>query len=301
MSAWVAVSLLDESQEFQRLQAEDARASGAALGVEARVVYAESNAVLQIQQLYKLVRLPEAERPLAIVVETVVGEGLERVARAAAAAGVGWVLINRTVDYLDALRAQYPALAIGTVGTDQKEVGRIQGRQFRALLAKPEGTVLYVQGPPDTSVAKLRLEGVQEVLHGTGMNLQVLVGMWTEQSGAQAMKGWLRLRIAEEPVLVGCQNDAMAIGAKGALGEAKDRPQLAHLPFTGCDGLPDRGRRLVDEGALAATVVTPPNTGPAIRLLSDCKKAKQPFPRETLLAPVSYPAETALGARRRKL
>ena len=68
------------------------------------------------------------------MVETVVGEGLERVARAATAAGVGWILINRRVSYLEALRREFPRQALGAVGTDQTEVGRIQGRQFRALL-----------------------------------------------------------------------------------------------------------------------------------------------------------------------
>jgi ABC-type sugar transport system substrate-binding protein len=181
MTRWVVVSLLDEDQEFQRVQADDARASGGAVGIEARVVYAENNAVLQIQQLYKVRRLPEGERPLAIVVQTVVGGGLERVARAAAAAGVGWILINRTVSYWDSLRAQYPGLPIGMVSTDQKEIGCIQGRQFRALMPESRGTVLYIQGPPDTSAAKLRLEGAQEATRGTSIALRLLTGQWTEQ------------------------------------------------------------------------------------------------------------------------
>ena len=92
------------------------------------------------------------------MVETVTGEGLERVARNAADAGVGWVLLNRRVTYLDELRSTHPALPLSTVGTDQAEVGRIQGRQLRALLPGG-GPVLYVQGPPDTSVAQERLAG----------------------------------------------------------------------------------------------------------------------------------------------
>jgi ABC-type sugar transport system substrate-binding protein len=299
MNDWVAVALLSDEQEFQRLQAEDARAAAAAGGLQAQVVFAENNAVLQIQQLYKFVRLPAEERPLAIVVETVVGEGLERLARAAVSAGIGWILINRSVGYLEALRREHPRLAIGTVGTDQREVGRIQGRQFRALLPHGTGSVIYLQGPPDTSVAQQRLQGAEEAIRGSQVSLKILTGLWTEPSGAYAIKQWLRLKSTDEVHVVGCQNDAMAVGARNALVEAGDRPQLARLPVTGCDGLPAGGQRLVDARQLAATVITPPNTGPAIRLLAKSIATRSPFPAETLLAPASYPPEATLAARSR--
>ena len=38
--------------------------------------------------------------------------------------------------------------------------------------------------------------------------------------------------------------------------------------YTGCDGLPDGGQRLVREGVLAATVVTPSNAGPVAWMLA---------------------------------
>ena len=48
----LVVALLDENQEFQRLQAEDAKARAAETGVAVEVVFAENSAILQIQQLY---------------------------------------------------------------------------------------------------------------------------------------------------------------------------------------------------------------------------------------------------------
>jgi ABC-type sugar transport system substrate-binding protein len=82
------------------------------------------------------------------VVETVTGEGLERVARSAARAGIGWVLINRDAAYSDELRRLRSDLVISNVSVDNEEVGRIQGRQLRILL--PEGGhVLCGQGPPE--------------------------------------------------------------------------------------------------------------------------------------------------------
>ncbi len=295
----VAVSLLAEDQEFQRMQALDARAAGVRAGFEVNVTFSENSAILQIQQLYKFIHAPEAERPKAIIVETVVGEGLERVARAAARAGIGWILINRKVGYLATLRAEYPSLPIAAVSTDQEEIGRIQARQFLALVPSGRGLVLYVQGPPDTSAAQDRLRGAERGLAGTGMEMKIIDGLWTESSGQDAVKRWLRLKSSEGlfPSVIGCQNDAMAVGARHALASVPDRPELARVPLTGCDGLPDGGQRLVADGHLAATVITPSNTGPSVELVATALRTKQAPPAELLLRPSSFPAEPDLGRR----
>src|SRR5512139_436936 len=149
MTPRVVVGLLSDAQEFQLMQAADAREAGARAGLAVEVVFADNNAVQQIHQLFRYIHVPQDERPAAIVVETVTGEGLERVARNAVAAGIGWVLLNRQVPYVEALRQAYPGLAIANVTVDQEEVGQIQGRQLRALLPQG-GSVLYVQGPSDT-------------------------------------------------------------------------------------------------------------------------------------------------------
>jgi ribose transport system substrate-binding protein len=285
--------------EFQRFQAEDARSAAARQGFDLEVVFADNSAILQIQQLYKAIHRPAGQRVKAIVVETVVGEGLERVARAAAQAGIGWILINRRVSYLEELRRAHPALPIATVGTDQIEIGRIQARQFRVLVPAEQGAVLYVQGPADTSAARERLAGVQQGLAGSAIELRVLDGDWTEESGGRAVERWLRLRTSEgvRPALVGCQNDTMAVGAKKALEASKTRPDLAQLPLTGCDGLVEGGRRLVDQRQLASTVVTPSNTGPAIDLLARFLSTQQPPPAELQLSPASYPEIEELARR----
>ena len=76
-------------------------------------------------------------------------------------------------------------------------------------------------------------------------------------------------------------------------------PKLAELRVTGVDGLPDGGRRHVDHGILAATVITPSNTGPAIRLVGQTLQGRARFPREQLLTPSSYPDVAELVARPR--
>ena len=297
----VVVALLSAEQEFQRLQAEDARGAASASGLRTEVVFAEDSAIIQIQQLYKFVHRPPAERPIAIVVETVTGEGLERVARAAVQAGIGWLIVNRRVPYLDTLRKEFPALPIGAISTDQVEVGRIQARQILSLLPHGRRNVLYVQGPPDTSAAKERLQGVNEGLQASSAQLRQLEGLWTEASGQHVVERWLRLNPSDDarPDVVACQNDAMAVGARKALRARRDVPELAHVPVTGVDGLLQGGRALVDTGELAATVVTPSNGGPALHLLAQFVSTGRALPAQTVLKPESYPTEGALTVRER--
>jgi len=292
----VVVSLLTDQQEFQQMQAAAARSAAERAGLGVEVVFAENNAIVQIHQLFKHVHAAEAERPAAIVVETVTGEGLERVARGAVNAGIGWVLISRSVTYLDSLRAQRPDLPIGVVGIDNLEAGRIQGRQLRALLPKG-GAALYLQGPADTATATDRLRGAQEVIKGAGIELRVLNGDWTERGGEIIVTNWLRLKTSEgfRPAAVAAQNDSMAVGARRAL--SAQRPDWRDIALTGCDGLPEGGQRLVRVGELAATIITPTPAGRAVDLVARAFKGER-FPVRVDLTPNSFPPETELDKRR---
>jgi ribose transport system substrate-binding protein len=265
------------------------------LGLEIDVHFAQGHAVVQIQQLFKHIHADAAARPVALVVEPTAGDGLERVARNAVKAGVGWILINASAPYLDGLRAEHPELPIGMVGGDQREVGRIQGRQVVRLVGK-HGRVLCVQGPVDSNTAQERFAGLKESL-GEGSELRALNGDWTEGGGERSVGAWLRLKTAEafRPDVVASQNDSMALGARKAL--VKQHPDWRGVPLLGCDGLPQGGQKLVTEGELAATIVTPSNTGPAVQLLQRWLQDKKELPRAVLLAPQSFPAVEKLAAR----
>jgi len=65
MTARIVVSLLDERQDYSKLQAEDAKATAARRAVSVDVLFAENNALVQIQQLFSRIHAPEAERPAA--------------------------------------------------------------------------------------------------------------------------------------------------------------------------------------------------------------------------------------------
>jgi len=285
----LVVSLTSQDQEYQALQGQDAREAGRRLGVEVEVLFAEDNAVRQIQQLFQQVHAPESERPAALLVHTRVPDGLERVARNAARAGLGWFLLNRTAPYLERLRGEHPGLAIGAVTTDHAEIGHIHARQL-AGLCPDRSQVLYVQGPADAPSARLRLQGLEEALLGRGFELKVVNAEWTVASAEKAVAAWLRLRTSDlfQPSAVVCQNDLMARGARTAL--EKSRPEWAGLPFLGCDGLPGSGRRDVDEGRLAGTVVIPSCAGPAVELAVKWSRGRAVPPLDTVLPPSAYPA-----------
>jgi ABC-type sugar transport system substrate-binding protein len=293
--AKIVVALLNEDQEFQQVQAQDARDAARRLGLEVEVHFAQGHAVVQIQQLFKHIHAPAEARPLAIVVEPAASEGFERVARNAVKSGVGWILINTNAPYLDGLRSEHKELPIGMVGSDQKEVGRIQGRQIVQLLGK-QGRVLCVQGPAESATTQGRFQGLKEVL-GAQHELRALNGDWTEPGAERAVNSWLRLKTAESfrPDVVASQNDSMAIGAKKAL--LKQHPDWAGIPLLGCDGLPQGGQKLVSQGQLAATIITQSNTGTAIEFLQRWLAEKQELPREVLIQPNSFPPVEKLTPR----
>jgi ABC-type sugar transport system substrate-binding protein len=288
MAERIVVSLTSADQEYQALQGEDAREAGRRLGVDVEVLFAEDVAVLQIQQLFRAIHAGEGERPAALLVHTRVPDGLERVARNAVQAGMGWILLNRSAPYVDALRRERPAIAVAAVTTDHVEIGRIHARQL-ARICPDGGHVLYVQGPADASAASLRLQGLEEALRGRPHELKVVNGEWTAASAEKAIAAWLRLRTSDlfQPAVVVCQNDLMARGARAAL--ERLRPEWARLPFLGCDGLPKGGRLDVDEGRLAATITMPSCASPAIDLVVKWIRTGAVPPAQTVLAPSAYP------------
>lgn len=303
MNEKVVVSLPEKDNEYQVLQATDARTTGARLKLDVEVLYAEMSAVLQIQQLFKFVHA--TERPRAIIVEPVAADGLDRVAQKAAAAGIAWGILNSTVGYVEELRRQYPNLPVFAVGSDQVEIGRIQGRQMRTLLPSG-GTVLYIQGPLATSAARERLQGMLESIAGTKIHPVVLDAQWSEDSAEAAVRQWLRLKTSENVRvdLVAGQDDSMARGARRAVEAAAEvQKRWGDVPFLGIDGVPDVGQELVRTGQLTATVVMPSNTGPALEAVASWLKSKVLPTASVRVAVRSHPEEGELArkaaARRR--
>jgi ribose transport system substrate-binding protein len=205
-------------------------------------------------------------------------------------------VLNRDANYIEDLRKDSTA-AIFAISSDHVEIGRIQGRQFAALLPRG-GTVLYIQGPSENSAAKERTLGMQET---KPPNIQVIAlrGQWTEESSQRAVRSWLKLTTSQKATvdLIGAQDDSMAVGARKAFEELPnevDRERFLKLPFTGCDGLPKTGQAWVRSGLLAATVFVPPNTGQAIEMFVQAIQQKKRPPERVLTVPTSIPQLSAL-------
>ena len=292
----ILVSLTTDDNDYQLEQAQSADEAAKRLGVTAEIVYAGNDAISQSTQLLKAVQaLPEG-RPNAIVFEPVGGTALPQVARAAAAAGIGWAVLNREANYIEELRKNSNA-PIFVISSDHLEIGRIQGRQFAALLPRG-GTALYIQGPSENSAAKDRTAGLQETKPA---NIQIIAlrGQWTEESSQRAVRSWLKLSTSQKAAvdLVAAQDDSMAVGARKAFEELpeSDRERWVNLPFIGIDGLPKTGQSWVRSGLLAATVFVPPNTGQAMEMFVQAIQQGKRLPERVLTVPTSIPPLNALS------
>jgi len=156
----ILVSLTTNDNDYQIEQAKSAELMARNLGAEIQLLYANNDAITQSTQILKAIQSAEDERPDAVVFEPVGGTALPQVARAAASAGIGWAVLNRDANYISELRKVSSAPFFG-VTSDHLEIGRIQGRQFAALLPHG-GSILYIQGPAENPAAKERTVGMQE-------------------------------------------------------------------------------------------------------------------------------------------
>lgn len=294
------VSLTTNDNDYQQEQAASAEDAARRLGVGIQIIHAENDSITQSQQLLKIIQSDAASRPNAIIFEPVGATALPQVGRAAAAAGIGWVVLNRDTDYISELRktAKAPVFAITS---DHEEIGRIQGRQLAALLPRGGG-VLYIEGPSESSAARQRTSGMQET-KPPEIQIRALKAQWTETSAFKVVGSWLRLSTSREARidLIAAQDDSMAMGARKAFQEHSsdsDREKWLKLPFTGCDGLPRTGQAWVRNGTLAATVVVPPNTGLAIDMLVQAIRTGVQPPVCKLTVPTSFPSIEALAGNR---
>ncbi|HKV81802.1 MAG TPA: sugar ABC transporter substrate-binding protein [Candidatus Sulfotelmatobacter sp.] len=293
----VLISLTNNDNDYQQEQAAAAEKAARRLGVEVKIIHASNDPLVQSQQLLQYVQDSSKAKPDAIMFEPAGGTAFPQVARAAAAAGIGWVVLNFDVDYILDLRRQYK-VPMCTITSDHEEVGKIQGLQFAALLPNG-GSVLYIEGPNNSSAAKQRSVGMNK---SKPANIQVktLRANWTEESSYKAVTSWLRLQTSQHSRidLVGAQDDSMAMGARKAFGEIaeSDRARWMKIPITGCDGMPKTGQAWVRNGSLAATIYIRPNTDLAIEMLVEAFKSGTMMPDRKVTEPESIPSLAELAA-----
>jgi ABC-type sugar transport system substrate-binding protein len=288
-SRTVHAFFLTEENVFQREQVAAVESAARRHHLDLQVRYAESNALIQIQQLYESVHAKKGPAPDAIIVEPVAEEGMPRVARNAAAAGIGWAVLNAGTSYIPELRAKHPDVVLVGVAVDNVRAGEIQGAQALKLLAGRKGAnVLVVRGPLGTGATEDRAKGLEETLSGHDVSLFNVDTNWTRSDARTVVQEWLKLGRATPDLVVG-QNDEVAQGARDALGERLQPSQLGRVPFIGCDGLPAGGQELVKVGQLAATVVTPFPGERGVDVLAASFDGRRPSEPRIFTTPMSFP------------
>jgi ribose transport system substrate-binding protein len=292
------VSLTNDDNDYQQEQAAAADKTARRLGVNIKLIHANNDALAQSQQLLQYVQGAAEMRPDAIIFEPAGGTAFPQVARAATAAGIGWVVLNHEADYISELRRSFK-VPVFSISSDHEEVGKIQGKQFAALLPKG-GSILYIEGPANSSAARERTLGMNRT-KPANIQVKTMRANWTEESAYKTVSSWLRLSTSQETKidLVGAQDDSMAAGARKAFGEVAlgDRDRWLKIPFTGCDGMPKTGQAWIRTGTLAATVFIRPNTDLALEMLTDHFRGGTQVPESRITEPESIPSLEELAGR----
>ena len=283
---------------YLRAQTAAAQAVADRLGVQLEVSSAQMDAVGQGQQLLNLVQ-SNGSRPNGMIVEPVSAVGLPRVAEAAVAAGIAWVLSNAHADYIGALRKKSKA-PVFQISQDHMEVGRIQGRQIGALLPKG-GSVLYLRGPQMSWWATKRFEGMDSTKPSNVEVRSVKVLASSADGACNAVSSWLNLtkQRPEATQLIVSQNVDFITGARkafDAVAHAAERVKWLAIPCAGV-GVAARTRPLVDQGELCAAVVTSLTMDKAVEMLARALTGALQPPEHTFVEAYSYPTLDSLAQK----
>jgi ABC-type sugar transport system substrate-binding protein len=281
----------DYQQRLKEVGLREAKKQGFEIVIES----AQNDASRQVEQIHAAIKNASTTKLAAILVSTVRDDVLPELVREAAEAGIDWVLLNEGM-FIDEIRAQYPSRAIFVVTPDQLEIGRIHGRQVRALVGS-SGKVLCVTGPLNAVTAMQRLDGLKEIL-SADFSLTELNADWTSERARMAVARWAAnlTSDSELPGMFVAHNDEMALGVRQALRDVasqKDLP-LGAAFITGCDGSQTFGQRLVREGRLKSTVIMTPASGAAIEWIARIRTRSEQPPVRVIQPVTSFPAATSL-------
>src|SRR5205807_7284250 len=176
----------------------------------------------------------------------------------------------------------------------------MQDRQFAGLLPQG-GSILYLRGPASNSLATQRNEGIDTAVPAN-IQIKTLKIQWTEENAYKSVTSWLRLQTvhAEDTHLIASQNIDFILAARRAFQDCTqgaERAKWLTLPYTAA-GVPRQTRPLVDNGTLAAAVITSLTTDVALEMLvKGLQNGSQPA-EHTLMRATSYPEFEALAKNR---
>jgi ribose transport system substrate-binding protein len=293
----IVVSLPNDNA-YQHEQRVVAKSAGQRMGLDVQFIQADDDSKTQVQQLLKIVESSAEARPDAFLVEPLSVTGLRRVAEAAVAKGIAWVMSNSEVDYITQLRKS-PSVPVFTVTQGQREIGQLQGKQLAALLPQG-GSVLYIEGPSMSSVAVQRREGMESA-KSRNIRITTIHSNWNEESAYQSASTRLQLASSrgESFDLVAAQSHELALGARKAFRNIDNlelREKWLGLRFIG-SGISGQVKPLVDAGVLAAAVVTSVTMEVALKLLVRAIETQLLPAERNVVEATSYPDLKKMAAR----
>ena len=208
-------------------------------GVQLQFEDARADVVKQLSQVENFI----SQKVDAIIVNPVDTASTANISKAALAAGIPLVYVNRRPDQTDLPKG------IVAVTSNDVEAGRLQ-MQYIAEKLGGKGKIVILLGDLANNSTTNRTKGVKEVLAKyPGITIeQEQTGIWLRDKGMTLVNDWLTQGREFNAVLA--NNDEMAIGASMALKSAGTKP--GSVLIAGVDGTPD-GLNAITKGDMAAS------------------------------------------------
>lgn len=209
-------------------------------GVQLQFEDARADVVKQLSQVENFI----SQKVDAIVVNPVDTASTGRMIKAATAAGIPLIFVNRRPDQKDLPEG------VVTVASDDVEAGRMQ-MQYLAEKMGGKGKIVILLGDLANNSTTNRTKGIKEILakYPDIKIEQEQTGIWLRDKGMTLVNDWLTQGREFNAVLA--NNDEMAIGAAMALKTAGVKP--GSVLIGGVDGTPD-GVNAITKGEMAVSV-----------------------------------------------
>jgi inositol transport system substrate-binding protein len=226
---------------------------------------ARADVVKQLSQVENFI----SQKVDAIIVNPVDTASTANISKAALAAGIPLVYVNRRPDQTDLPKG------IVAVTSNDVEAGRLQ-MQYIAEKLGGKGKIVILLGDLANNSTTNRTKGVKEVLakYPDIKIEQEQTGIWLRDKGMTLVNDWLTQGREFNAVLA--NNDEMAIGASMALKSAGTKPGTVLI--AGVDGTPD-GLNAITKGDMAASAFQDAN-GQAVGSVEAARKMARHEPVE---------------------
>lgn len=236
----VSMSQFDDTWLTYLRESMDKKAKSLPDGVTLQFEDARSDVVKQLSQVESFI----SQKVDALIVNPVDTAATQRITKAAVAAGIPLVYVNRRPD--DSKLPQ----GVVTVASDDLEAGRMQ-MQYLADKMGGKGDIVILLGDLANNSTTNRTKGVKEILakYPAIKIEQEQTGTWSRDKGMTLVNDWLTQGRDFNAVI--SNNDEMAIGAAMALkGAGKEKGSVL---IAGVDGTPD-GLNAIKKGDMAVSV-----------------------------------------------